>query len=87
MSIEYWAWGFFMGLAFVFTALALNKEDVRLKKIKVTIMTCGILCITGLIGPVLSNELLWFISVTGYAIGTPVICIQLIFYYKRQLRG
>jgi hypothetical protein len=82
MAIEYLAWGFFMGLAFVFTALALNREELRIEKI--TIMICGLLCIAGLTGPILSIESLWFISVAGYAIGTPVICIQMIHYYKKH---
>lgn len=78
------AWGFFMGLAFIFTSLALPSKIAKLNKIKRTIMICGCLCLLGLIGPILNVMFLWLFAVVGYGIGTPIICIQLILFYKRQ---
>lgn len=82
MAIDYLAWGFFMGLAFVCTSLAIPNE-YNMKKLKVTALVCGCFCLVGLIGPVLGIEALWFIAVTGYGLGTPIICIELISLYKK----
>ncbi|MDR0292586.1 MAG: hypothetical protein LBH95_00335 [Oscillospiraceae bacterium] len=76
------AWGFFVGLAFLFTAAALPPEIVKLRRIKYTAAVCGCLCLLGLSGPVTGAEALWFISVVGYGLGTPVICLQLLSFYK-----
>jgi hypothetical protein len=78
------AWGFFMGLAFIFTSIALTSEIPKLKKIKYTTLICGCLCLLGLIGPISDITVLWFVAVAGYGIGTPIICIQLILFYKNQ---
>lgn len=40
MAIDYLAWGFFMGLAFICTSLAISNE-YHLKKLKVTILCVG----------------------------------------------
>jgi hypothetical protein len=78
------AWGFFMGLAFIFASLTLPSKIAELKKIKGLIMICGILCLLGLIGPITNIIFLWFISVAGYGIGTPIICAKMISFYKKQ---
>ena len=78
------AWGLFMGLTFIFTSIALPSKISKMKMIKYTSMICGCLCLLGLLGPVLNVEALWFIAVAGYGIGTPVICIQLLSFYKNQ---
>jgi len=56
---------------------------MELKKVKYTMLICGCLCIVGMSGPIFRNDLLWFIAVIGYAIGTPIICIQMIRFYVR----
>ncbi len=75
------AWGFFMGLAFIFTSASLSS---KLRSVKYTLMICGCLCLVGLFGPILNVVPLWFVAVAGYGLGTPVICIQLLLYYKRR---
>lgn len=82
MAIDYLAWGFFIGLAFVCTSLAISNEH-NMKKLKVTALVCGCLCLIGLMGPVLGIESLWFIAVIGYALGTPIMCVELIFLHKK----
>lgn len=84
MAIDYLAWGFFMGLALIFTAVAMT-SDADMKKIKYTTYICGGLCLLGMLGPLLGNEILWFIAVAGYAVGIPVICIQMILLHKKQM--
>jgi cyanate permease len=78
------AWGFFMGLAFIFTSLSLAVENPKIKKIKITAMVCGCLCLLGLLGPILDITSIWFIAVAGYGIGTPVICVLLLEFIKNQ---
>jgi hypothetical protein len=76
------AWGYFLGLAFIFASISLPSELTRLKKIKYTILVCGCLCLLGLLGPITHIDALWFIAVVGYGLGTPIICVQLIKFYK-----
>lgn len=78
------AWGLFMGLAFILTSMALPSKNSKLKTIKYTTMICGCLCLLGLIGPMSNITALWFVAVAGYGIGTPVICVQLISFYRGQ---
>lgn len=77
------AWGFFMGLAFIFTSIALSSEIPKLKRVKYTTMVSGCLCLMGLFGPIFDIAPLWLIAVVGYGIGTPIICMQLISFYKK----
>ena len=83
-AIDYLAWGFFMGLAFIFTAAAISPTDTYMKRVRLTLIISGCLCLLGMSSPIFSNEILWFIAVVGYAIGTPVICVQMISFYKKQ---
>jgi hypothetical protein len=78
------AWGLFMGLAFIFTFLALPSKIAGFRKIRYTILICGCLCLLGLLGPISDITALWFLAVAGYGIGTPVICVQLISFYKSK---
>jgi len=87
MAIDCLAWGFFMGLTFMFAAFSLSSKCIELKKVKYTMLICGCLCIAGMSGIIFRNELLWFIAVVGYAIGTPIICIQMIAFYKKQSKS
>ena len=83
--VEYSGWGIFLGLAFLFSSIGIEKEKI-LKPIKITLFICSILCFIGFFGSII-NEHLWYISSLGYGIGTLVICIEIIvidnkFYVK-----
>jgi hypothetical protein len=69
MTVDYVAWGFFMGLAFI--ALFLGIKD---KAMKIISAACGILCLCGFIGSFISDSL-WYIAPMGYGIGFLVMCI------------
>ena len=56
MTVDYIAWGFFMGLAFI--ALFLGIKD---KAMKIISAACGILCLCGFIGSFISDSL-WYIA-------------------------
>ena len=75
MTVDYIAWGFFMGLAFI--ALFLGVKD---KTMKIISASCGILCLCGFIGSFFSDSL-WYIAPLGYGIGFLIMCI---FILKRK---
>lgn len=77
--IDTLAWGLFMGFAFLFSAASLPTSKLRL-----TTTVCGCLCLLGLAGAMVGNELLWMIAVAGYGIGTPVISGQLLARYRKE---
>lgn len=77
MVIDYLGWGLFMGLAFIFSAFGLEKEN-KIKSIKIILNISGILCLLGFFGVLLINENLWYIAPLGYGIGTLILCIKLL---------
>jgi len=78
MAIDYLAWGFFLGLAFLCTAFAIDKANSKMKNLKYTLFVCGLLCLAGIIGVVLINENCWYLAPLGYGFGTIFICIEMI---------
>lgn len=78
MAIDYLAWGFFTGLAFLCLGIAINDKDKSKSSIKTTLLTCGILCLIGFCGTAFINENIWYVAPMGYGIGTMIICIQML---------
>lgn len=77
MAVDYLAWGFFTGLAFL--CVGMYGGNVKHKRIiRSTALLCGILCLIGFFGAVFINENIWYIAPFGYGIGTMVICIQML---------
>lgn len=85
MAIDYLAWGFFMGLAFICSSLAISGEP-HTRRLKTTTFACGCLCLAGLMGPVSGKEAIWLLAVIGYGIGTPLICMEMIRLGKKSER-
>lgn len=77
MAIDYLAWGFFMGFAFLCIGIAIKNRDKTERIIKTTLLICGILCLIGFFGTVFVNENIWYIAPMGYGLGTMIICIQM----------
>ena len=75
MTIDYVAWGFFMGAAFITLFLGIKDKAIRIFSV-----TCGILCLCGFIGSFFSDSL-WYIAPLGYGIGFLIMCI---FILKRK---
>ena len=71
---EYFGWGIFMGLAFMFSSIGIENE-IKLRPIKITLLICSILCFISFFGSLI-NENLWYIAPLGYGIGTLIICIE-----------
>ncbi len=82
MAIDYLAWGLFMGLAFLFSSIAIENEE-KFRILKITLCVCGSLCFLGFFGTILINPNLWYIAPMGYGLGTLVICFELLIINKR----
>ena len=78
MAVDYLAWGFFMGLAFLSVGLAIRSGEKSKRLMKGLVIICGVLCLTGFLGAVLVHENLWYLAPVGYGFGTIVICIQML---------
>lgn len=78
MAIDYLAWGFFTGLAFLCIGVAINNKDKAKHIIKATLLICGIFCLIGFFGTVFVNENIWYVAPMGYGFGTMFICIQML---------
>ncbi|MCR5824108.1 MAG: hypothetical protein K6G60_06740 [Lachnospiraceae bacterium] len=76
MAVDYLAWGFFMGLAFICLALPIASPDKAARHMKVISLICGILCLTGFIGALFINENIWYLAPLGYGFGLLVLCIM-----------
>ena len=83
-AIELVAWHLFFGLATFFAAFSFNgigKERI----VKQGLIITGILCIVGLIGPVI-GDLRWrMIGIFGYGILFPIICVYITSIFKDAL--
>lgn len=77
MAIDYLAWGFFMGLAFIATACSLHTAGSIFKRLKIMLIVCGSLCLLGFIGTILINENFWYLAPLGYGVGSIFICIEM----------
>lgn len=77
MTLDYTAWGFFMGFAFLFLFLG-----VKNKTLKIISITCSVLCFIGFIGTFFM-EYLWYLAPLGYGLGFFIMCIFIL--YKKNL--
>ena len=83
-AIELVAWHLFFGLSMFFAAFAF-KGVGKEKIVKQGLIITGILCIVGLIGPVI-GDLKWrMIGIFGYGILFPIICVYIARVFKNAL--
>ena len=75
MAVDYLAWGFFMGLAFICLGLPVASTDKTKRSLKVISLINGILCLIGFIGAMFINENIWYLAPMGYGFGLLIICI------------
>jgi len=78
MAIDYLAWGFFTGLAFLCIGISFKNIDKKKRNIKIELLICGILCLIGFFGVIFINENIWYVAPAGYGIGTMLVCIQML---------
>lgn len=84
MAIDYLAWGFFTGLAFLCLAIAIKDQDKRKRGIRVTVLTSGILCLIGFFGAIFINENIWYVAPMGYGIGAMIVCVQMLHWIRGE---
>ena len=84
MAVDYLAWGFFMGLAFLSISFPLAEDDRAKHRIKMTSLICGILCLTGFCGALFINENIWYLAPMGYGPGLIVLCIMMMRYNSKK---
>ena len=77
MAVDYLAWGFFMGLAFLSVGVAINHDNKQNSMMKILVLVCGIFCLTGFMGTIFINENLWYLAPLGYGLGVILICIKM----------
>ena len=75
MAVDYLAWGFFMGLAFICLGLPLTSTDKTMRGLKVISLINGILCLIGFMGALFINENIWYLAPMGYGFGLLILCI------------
>jgi hypothetical protein len=80
MAVDYVAWGFFCGLAFL--SLAIFARNKQHKNIIITTYICAILCQIGFWGAMFINENLWYLAPWGYGLGFMILCIQALLTFK-----
>lgn len=78
MAVDYLAWGFFVGLAFLTISLGIRVADRQKKILHVMTAICGFLCLTVFFGAITINENLWYIAPMGYGVGVLILCIQML---------
>jgi hypothetical protein len=82
-SIEYFGWGIFLGLSFLFSSFGIE-NTCKYKPIRITLLICAILCFLGYFSSFII-EYLWYIASMGYGIGTVVICIEILLLEKKAI--
>ncbi len=85
MAVDYLAWGFFMGLAYLCLGLSIVKNERKKNRIRIASIVCGCMCLVGFFGALFINENLWYIAPMAYGPGTIVICILAILGGKDPL--
>jgi hypothetical protein len=80
-AIELVAWHLFFGLSMLFAAFAFKGSGWE-KAVRITLIAIGLLCILGLIGPVV-GDLIWrLIGIFGYGVGFPIVCVMIARVFK-----
>lgn len=75
-AIELVAWHLFFGLSMLFAAFAFKGKGWE-KAGRIALIATGLLCIFGLIGP-LVGDLIWrLVGVFGYGVGFPIVCVMI----------
>ena len=75
MAVDYLAWGFFTGLAFICLSVSASSDDKAARRLKSVSLINGILCFAGFAGALFINENVWYLAPMGYGLGLLILCI------------
>ncbi len=78
MAVDYVAWGFFCGLAFLSLALSISH-----KKIRLIAYICAVICQIGFWGTLFLHESMWYLAPLGYGVGFMILCVNSILALKK----
>jgi hypothetical protein len=84
-GIEFVAWHIGFGLSLLFAAFAFQGNGKE-KVVRIGLITVGLLCLIGLIGPAIGNLVWRLIGVFGYGIVFPIICAIMAQVFKNASR-
>jgi len=75
-AVELLAWNLFLGLALLFAAPVFDGGGPE-RGVRGGLLISGVLCVAGIVGPVVGNMRLQLVGVLGYAGVLPVVCFML----------
>jgi hypothetical protein len=73
-ALELLAWDVFLGLSLIFAALTFA-DSGREHRVRRGLLVCGMLCLFGVVGPVVGNMQLQLVAVFAYGAVLPVVCL------------
>jgi hypothetical protein len=82
-AAELLAWDVFLGLGLMFTAATFDGGGPE-RAVRRGLLVCGVLCLTGTVGPVLGNMRLQLVGVVGYGGVLPVVAFLLARLFARE---
>jgi hypothetical protein len=85
-AVELLAWNVFLGLALVFAAAVFEGEGLE-RRVRLGLLTAGLLCVAGTVGPAAGNMRLQLVGVFGYAGVLPVACLMLVRVFRQHPGG
>lgn len=85
-AVELLAWDLLLGLSLLFAAPIFQGCGFK-RKIRINLIITGVLCITGILGPVTGDMRLQFISVLGYGVLLPFVWLLIAKDFQRNYRG
>jgi hypothetical protein len=80
-AVELLAWDVFLGLSLVFAALTFE-DSGRERPVRRGLLVCGILCLLGVVGPVVGNMRIQLVGVFAYGGVLPVVCLFLSRFFR-----
>ena len=84
-ALELLAWDVFLGLSLVFAAFTFG-DSGRECRVRRGLLVCGILCLFGVVGPVVGNMRLQLVGVFAYGGVLPVVCLSLSRLFRGDVR-
>ena len=82
-AVELLAWDVFLGLSLVFAAFTFE-DSGRERRVRRGLLVCGILCLVGVVGPVVGNMRLQLVGVFAYGGVLPVVCLLLSRFFRDE---
>ena len=80
-AVELLAWNLFLGLALLFAAPVFDAGGPA-RRVKGGLLISGVLCVAGIVGPIVGNMRLQLVGVLGYAAVLPVVCFMLARFFR-----